>query len=355
LALAALVALAAPAPRAQSAASASPCAIETAERIVAIGDVHGAYDAFVTILREAGLVDGRARWTGGRATLVQLGDVVDRGADSRKVLDLLRRLEREAERGGGRVIALVGNHETMRMIGDFRDVSAGEYAAFRSPDSSGLRDAAYEVVLAENMARARAAKAEFDQGAFRKQFFDETPLGLVEMVRAFGPAGEYGEWLRRHHAIARINGIVFVHGGVSPAKAAQGCEGLNAAIRAEIDTVKLTDPNITETLVAGADGPLWYRGLVVEPTVTADEVDGILGALGARAMVVGHSVSPDRRIRSHFDGRIFQTDTGMLAGAFYSGGVPSALEIKDATFTAIYVGRREPVGKTGQRPEGKGN
>src|SRR6185503_17897911 len=73
---------------AQNAAAA--CDIKTTERVVAIGDIHGAYDGFVSILRETGLLDNRDRWIGGKAILVQTGDVVDRGADSRKVLDLLR-------------------------------------------------------------------------------------------------------------------------------------------------------------------------------------------------------------------------------------------------------------------------
>ena len=71
--------------------SGAPCEITTQERVVAVGDIHGGYDAFVAILREAQLLDRRDRWIGGRAVLVQTGDVLDRGADSRKALDLLRR------------------------------------------------------------------------------------------------------------------------------------------------------------------------------------------------------------------------------------------------------------------------
>ena len=66
------------APAAQS-TPVSPCNITTTERVVAIGDVHGAYDPFVAILRAAGLVNNRERWSGGRAVLIQTGDVLDRG------------------------------------------------------------------------------------------------------------------------------------------------------------------------------------------------------------------------------------------------------------------------------------
>src|SRR6185436_11794872 len=61
-----------------------PCDIQTTERIVAVGDIHGAFDQFVAILRAAGLIDNRNRWSGKKAVLVQTGDILDRGPDSRK-------------------------------------------------------------------------------------------------------------------------------------------------------------------------------------------------------------------------------------------------------------------------------
>src|SRR5207249_4430613 len=119
-------------PRAIPAASA--CEWTGIERVVAIGDVHGAYDRFVEILKTARIVDNDLRWSGGRTHLVQTGDVLDRGDDSRKALDLIRRLERPAQSAGGAVHALLGNHEIARMLGDLRYVAAGEYAAFATPN-----------------------------------------------------------------------------------------------------------------------------------------------------------------------------------------------------------------------------
>src|SRR5688500_13404689 len=92
---------------ARAQAAESPCAIETTERVVAVGDVHGAYERFTGILRAARLIDDRDRWIGGRSLLIQTGDILDRGADSRRVIDLLRRLERDAARAGGRVFPLL--------------------------------------------------------------------------------------------------------------------------------------------------------------------------------------------------------------------------------------------------------
>jgi Calcineurin-like phosphoesterase len=106
LALAALV-LRSPFLALHGGAASASCGIDGVDRIVAVGDVHGAYDRFVEILQTAGLVDNRQRWSGGRAHLVQLGDALDRGPDSRKVLDFLRRLEGEAAAAGGAVHALL--------------------------------------------------------------------------------------------------------------------------------------------------------------------------------------------------------------------------------------------------------
>src|SRR5215831_9009081 len=67
--------------------AASSCEFENVDRIVAVGDVHGAYDRFIEILRVTDLIDEKMKWAGGKTHLVQLGDVVDRGPDSRKALD----------------------------------------------------------------------------------------------------------------------------------------------------------------------------------------------------------------------------------------------------------------------------
>ena len=121
--------------------------------------------AIFEILRVAGIVDSGGRWAGGRTHFVQVGDIVDRGDDSRKVLDFLRRLEREAPGSGGRVHFLLGNHEVARMLGDLRLTAAGEYAAFANGDSESLR---------QRFLRTASVKTDAERDALLKQ----TPLGL---------------------------------------------------------------------------------------------------------------------------------------------------------------------------------
>jgi hypothetical protein len=315
-----------------------------APRVVAVGDVHGAPDNFVEVLKMAGLVDEDAHWVGGTTHLVQTGDILDRGKDALEVLDLLKRLEKEAEKAGGRVHFLLGNHELMNMLGDFRYVNPIEYRRFRNPES--MRRAQDLYIRQMDQARARAKKAgeEFDAGAYRERLEKQAPLGYVERVRAFAANGEYGRWLRRHHAVARVNGVVFLHGGLAPEVAALGCRAINDEVRREITKdFQETLRNSRATLSAGARGPLWYRGLALEDETThAPVVDEILAAMDAKAVVVAHTVSKTGRIRSRFDGRVVMIDVGMSPA--YIGSL-AALEIAgDGTMTALYPDTREVLG-----------
>jgi calcineurin-like phosphoesterase family protein len=329
---------------APQAPAAGVCDIRTTERIVAVGDVHGAYDRFVGILRAAGVIDSRARWTGGRTVLVQTGDVLDRGADSRRVLDLLQRLEREAASAGGRVYALLGNHEVMRMIADWRYVSPEEIAAFRTSASEELRERVYGVVAAETAKRARDEKQAHDEAGFRERFMKNVPLGLIEMQQAFGPSGDYGKWLRDRNVLVQVNGIAFVHGGIDATTAALRCAGINEAVKRDLATAQPTPELISKMLATSETGPLWYRGLATEPDPAfAPQVADILRALGVRAIVVGHTVTNDLRITPRFAARVVTIDTGMLGGNWYPGGVASALEIRGDALTAIYENGREAL------------
>ncbi len=337
--------------RAQSiAAQAAPCDIRTSERIVAVGDVHGAHDQFLALLRTLSLIDQRNRWSGGRAILVQTGDVLDRGHDSRKTLDFLRRLEGDARRAGGQVHALVGNHEVMRMIGDWRYVSPEEFMAFRRADSNELREEVYRASLARAQAAARVEQRQLDTGTFRQQFMKDVPLGALEMRQAFSGDGEYGRWLRTHVAMVIINGIAFVHGGVSPSLATLGCRGINAAVAKDLSIVQPTAAEGAAMFSSQEVGPLWYRGLVTEGELTSPQVNAILASIGARAMVVGHTVSPTFRPLARFDARVMQIDTGMLGGTNYSGGQAAALEIVGDTFTAVFLDGRQRLPSPGPVP-----
>jgi Calcineurin-like phosphoesterase len=88
----------------------------TTQRIFFIGDIHGEFDALVTLLRRAGLVDEEAlTWSGGTTMLWFMGDFFDRGPDGIAVVELIMRLQQEALIVGGSVQSLLGNHEVLIM------------------------------------------------------------------------------------------------------------------------------------------------------------------------------------------------------------------------------------------------
>jgi hypothetical protein len=177
----------------------------------------------------------------------------------------------------------------------------------------------------------------------------EVPLGFLEMRRAFDETGEYGRWVRERPTVVRVNGILFVHGGVSEKNASLGCEGLNAAVRRDMAALPVPAEQIPTLLPSTEDGPLWYRGMARDPEdastspLGAVAVDRILKVMNARAVVVGHTPVLKGAITPRFDGRVILIDTGMLGGEFFPGGVASALEIQGTTFTAIYERGREAV------------
>lgn len=303
----------------------SACEFDGVDRVVAIGDIHGAYDRFVEILQTTGLVDAGLKWSGGKAHLVQLGDVLDRGPDSRKALDLLQRLAGEAALAGGGVQQLLGNHEAMRMLGDYRYVTPGEYAAFTTPDSEKVRRDFIKSQPEEN----------------RMRLAQDIQLGMIEMTKAFEPRGIYGGYLRGLNTVVRVNGVVFLHGGISPAVAKTPCADINETVRRELsaDLHKTREAPLV-SLTAREDGPLWYRGLALEPDAFEPAFQQILADLRARAVVVSHTVAAGGRIRARFGNSLFMIDTGMQP-EYVPDGRASALEIQGNTVTAIYRDGRE--------------
>jgi 3',5'-cyclic AMP phosphodiesterase CpdA len=238
----------------------SGASVAAAGDVIAVGDLHGDRDATIAVLRLAGLVDTEGHWVGGGATLVQTGDVTDRGPDSRGVIALLRSLQVDAARAGGRVVPLLGNHEVMNVRGDWRYVSPEDLAGYG---------------------------------------------GEAPRRQAFGPTGEDGAWLRARDSVARIGDTVFAHGGVSAAWARSGIDALNAAVRAGMDA---TEP----PPVLGPDGPLWNRAYLLADEATAcAELERALSALGARRMVVGHTTQRDGRIGVRCGGALQGIDTGI--------------------------------------------
>jgi hypothetical protein len=301
-------------------------------RVVAVGDVHGDYDQLVTVLKSAGLVDAKLKWTGGKTHLVQTGDRLDRGGQSRKVMDLLMRLEKSAKKAGGRVHPLLGNHEAMNMLGDLRYVVPEEFAAFKGPDSPRYRDALWEQRREERNKRGEAAPTDED----RRRFDAEIPLGWVEHRLAFSPQGTYGSWLSRQNAVIRIGDTLFLHGGLSPKYADFTLADLNETIRRELQS-----PHPLTALVArDPEGPLWYRGLAQGDPALAAHLAAVLVKHGCRRMVIGHTPTEGLLVFPRYGGRVIMIDVGLTSAL---GGPPAALILEGGRAFALHRGKQLPL------------
>ena len=344
-------------------AGASQWQFSGAERIVAVSDIHGAYDAMVATLHNAEVIDADLGWSGEGTHLVIVGDILDRGPDSREAMDLLMRLEQEAETAGGRVHVLVGNHEAMNLVGDLRYVSREEFADFAAEETVEER----ERWLAEYARRKNGNGDISDE--LRRDFDERFPEGYFAHRREFAADGTYGAWLLSQPVVVVVNGTAFVHGGLSPMIADIGLDGVNGTLAGEleryvenlgplVDAGVLTPMDsfyahqrilenympavdadaalmdaIAETReladsdVHAPDGPLWYRGNVACCRLVEEErLQAALDAIGATRVVIGHTPTQGRRILQRFDGDIIEVDTGMLSERY--GGTGNALIIE---------------------------
>jgi len=358
-------------------------------RVVAVADVHGAYAEFTALLQRTGLIDGSLRWIGGTATLVQTGDVLDRGAESRRCLDLVMALELRAARNGGTLIALLGNHEVMNVMGDVRYVTPAIYGTFADDGSEKRRAQAYTEYLeflAAHSGHGHTAIAPAGDAA-RQAWMDQHPPGFFEYRDAFGPKGEYGRWIRSHHAVVQLGDGLFVHGGLNPALAFGSVRDLDARVMSEVaafdsiwktlsesktvwrymtltEALQFVDEELARLQAGGttaqpdvvkamqqlagcrnwmavsSDGPLWYRGLAQQPEERLlAGVTAMLDRLHARYIVAGHTVTSKTDVTARFGNRVFLLDTGMLKEIY--GGRASALEIQSGKFT-VYSADGEP-------------
>lgn len=306
---------------------------EGVERIVAVGDIHGDYDNFLKVLREAEVVNRRGNWIAGETHLVQLGDVPDRGPDTDKVISLLQKLEKQAAEEGGMVHVLIGNHEAMNVYGDLRYVDPGEYAAFRTRDSRRIRDAFYE----RDIARRKLANPEFvADNQFRRQWEQSVPLGMIEHRGAWSADGEIGSWVLQHNAVIKINRTLFLHAGISPEDLSLSITSINEQVRRELNGDLGEEPGLSER----ETGPLWYRGLAVnDEEIEKPHLELLLTAHDVDRIVVGHTPGMGT-IVPRFEGRVLVIDTGLSS---YYGGYRASLLLEDGEATTLQREQRIPI------------
>ncbi|HEY5944678.1 MAG TPA: metallophosphoesterase [Kofleriaceae bacterium] len=247
----------------------------TAKRLVAIGDLHGDLGGTRAALRAAGAIDANDQWIGGQLVIVQVGDQLDRGDDEPQLLDLLARLDGDARKAGGAVITLNGNHELMNAARDYRYVT---------PEA--MRD-------------------------------------FGDRERAFDPGGPWAKKLAARNIVAIVNDTVFSHAGVLPDWVAQVDE-LNLSSRCWLDG-QAGGPSDPPLALSSDNSPVWTRAYGM-PDVDCAQLKDALAKLGAKRMVVGHTVQ-QAGINAACDGALWRIDVGL---AKLYGGPIQVLEVSDS-------------------------
>lgn len=131
---------------------------EKVDRIIAIGDLHGDFDMTLRALKLAKVIDNNNKWIGKKTYVVQVGDQVDncrpleRKCGEReeltedlssysgelpediKIMEFLNDLNEEANKVGGAVISLLGNHELMNVDGNMAHVSYKDFQRLGKED-----------------------------------------------------------------------------------------------------------------------------------------------------------------------------------------------------------------------------
>jgi len=364
-----------------------PYDIKTDARVVVFGDVHGAYDELVSLLKETGIINSNLNWAGGESHLVSLGDLIDRGPRSRDVLELMIKLQTQALKSGGEVHVLLGNHELMAMIGDRRYITQADYTTFAKDETFKERDNLRLEYLTDHNSE--------DDTDLNKEFNKLYPPGFVALDKAFDAEGYIGRWILDQPLILKINNTVFVHGGIPSEIVKKSLKEINEQGKTELKTYlkaverlrkaavlpryidyydrvpylnkkakKLidADPEINTNLdkrpawfndvldlfeaqkagIFTSKGPLWYRGTSkCHIYCESFNTERFLKNVTAERVVIGHTPTGNHQAVERMDGLVIRLDTGILKD--YYKGQASALILEKKALHVHYQGNTNKI------------
>jgi Calcineurin-like phosphoesterase len=253
---------------------------EKIKKIAAIGDLHGDLDATLKALQLAGAVNKKGDWSGGKMVVVQTGDILDRGADDLKIIKLFQKLIVQAEKSGGKIITILGNHEIMNLRGEFKYVGKLAFPPFDKFYDKTKNNKKLEII------------PEFKRGR----------------AIAFGKGGEIRKNFENKKVILILGNTVFVHGGLLKRHIKYGIEKINRETQNWIKG-KREIP----TVIKGKKSPTWVRKFskwIILDEKKCKKLSKILKSLNVNRMVVGHSIQ-SKGITSQCNKKIWRIDVAM--------------------------------------------
>ena len=233
------------------------------------------------------IIDKNANWVYGNGHLVLNGDFIDRGNQASQVLWLIYHLENQAEKNGGKVHYILGNHEIMNLYGDV-----------------SYNDSKYIEVA--------------------KKISNQTDWDIA-LRKLYGADSELGKWLRSKNIIEKIGNNIFVHGGLNK-KHINGkyhlieLNSIAESYYGIFPSEKVVKRERDRVIINSIDSPYWDRRLnfewmykigfmfygVFTKATTAVELENILKFYQASRIIIGHSVVSD--ISTGYNNKVIMID-----------------------------------------------
>jgi len=229
------------------------------DKIYAIGDIHGDFNAFILVLQKAELIDKDYNWCGGTVHVVQIGDILDRkirdceytDEDSEiKIISMICRLQLDSYNTGGGFHPIIGNHEIMNILGIFDYVSP-----------MGIK--------------------HFKNSKGRQNYFKIGNIFCKYLACGWNP-------------IVKINNFIFCHGGINLNIAKKySIENINFIMRDTLygNLIHFNTQYFKE-LFLDNNSILWHREYSDNNIIdnkTYNELNKVLDIYNVSYMVVGHT------------------------------------------------------------------
>ena len=243
---------------------------DNVDSIAVISDIHGEYNSYINLLKAAGVIDENLNWNFGTGHLVILGDVFDRGDMVTEVFWHAFGLEKQAEKAGGMVHVLVGNHESL--------------------------------ILGKDMFYTHDKYKEVDTIAHTTYF------------NLYSRKSVLGKWLRAKPIVISINNNLYIHAGlpIEMVKRNLPIPEINKLFYYKILGKEEGTIELNEKLdfLNGDDGPLWYRGYFNDSTFNESTLNSVLAFYGKEKIIVGHTTF--KEIITLYNDKIFGVDAGIM-------------------------------------------
>lgn len=244
-----------------------PTIYKQPKKMMVISDIEGNFHQFSQFLIQNKIIDKNFNWTFGKGHLVLNGDFMDRGLAVTQCLWLIYKMENDAEKKGGKVHFILGNHEIMNLYGNTKYV--------------------------------------------RNQYFENAKMMNEKYQNLFTPETELGRWLVTKNVVERVGKYLFIHAGFSPEllQLNLSLTEINEKSRPHYfnayEIRKSKDKNL-QILFSGSLSPFWYRA-IARKNIPEKDIDTILEKYEAKKMIIGHTLVPE--ISYLYNQKVINVDT----------------------------------------------